>query len=163
MEHGNLLGFLMVPESLVYTTGTKLIHSELGHGAGHEAVDFVVETLPGMIKASLESVVGSTDTVSKSTIEEILVQCISGIDDHIKADLVNLFPGGPRQISELTDDEIKSIITDPETGNSYVKVLRARTGTTALVALVDPLKSLYVACLGDCEASKHLECTNEYI
>lgn len=163
MEHGNLLGFLMVPESLVYTTGTKLIHSELGHGAGHEAVDFVVQTLPGMIKASLKSAVGSTNTVSKSTIEEILVQCISGIDDHIKADLVDLFPGGPMQISKLTDYEIRNIITDPETDNSYVKVLRARTGTTALVALVDPLKSLYVASLGDCEASKHLECANEHI
>jgi len=163
MEHGNLLGFLMVPELLVYSTGTKLIHSELGHGAGHEAVNFVVETLPGMIKASLESAVGSTGTVSKFTIEEILVQCISGIDDRIKADLVNLFPDGPTQISKLTDDEIRNIITDPETGNSYVDILRARTGTTALVALVDPLKSLHVASLGDCEASKHVVYTNEHV
>jgi pyruvate dehydrogenase phosphatase len=146
----------MVPELLVYTTGTKLINSELGHGAGHEAVDFVVETLPGMIKDSIESAVGSTDAVSKSTIEEILVQCISGIDDRIKADLVNLFPGGPREISKLTDDEIQNIITDPKTGNSCVKILRARTGTTALVTLVDPLKTLHVASLGDCEASKHV-------
>jgi pyruvate dehydrogenase phosphatase len=153
----------MVPELLVYTTSTNLIHPELGHGAGHEAVDFVVETLPGMIKASLESAVDSTDAVSKSTIKEILVQCISGIDDRIKADLVNLFPGGPRQISRLTNDEIQNIITDPETENSYVKILRARTGTTALVALVDPLKSLHVASLGDCEASKHVEYTNEHV
>lgn len=147
----------------MYTTGAKLIHPELGHGAGHEAVDFVVETLPGMIKASLESAVGSTDAVSESTIEEMLVQCISDIDDRIGADLVNLFPGGPRQISKLTDDEIRSIITDPETGNSYMKILRARTGTTALIALVDPLKSLHVASLGDCEASKHVEYTNEHV
>src|SRR5882724_11074106 len=83
MEHGNLLGFLMVPELLVYTTCTNLIHLELGHGAGHEAVDFVVETLPHMIKASLESVVGSTDAVSNSTMKEILVQSISGIEDSI--------------------------------------------------------------------------------
>lgn len=116
-----------------------------------------------MIKASLQSAVGSTDAVSKSTIEEILVQCISGIDDRIKADLVNFFPGGPTQISELTDDEIQSIITNPETGNSRVEILRARTGTTAVVALVDPLKSLHVASLGDCEASKHVEYTNEHV
>ena len=107
-----------------------------------------------MIKASLESAFGSTEAVINSTIEEILVQCISGIDDRIKADFVNFFPGGPRQISKLTDDEIKNIITDPETGNSYVQIMRARTGTTALVALIDPHKSLHVASLGDCEASK---------
>jgi pyruvate dehydrogenase phosphatase len=136
--------------------------SELGHGAGHEAVDFVVETLPGMIKASLESAF-STEAVINSIIEEILVQCISGIDDRIKADFVNFFPGGPRQISKLTDDEIKSTIADPETGKSYVQIMRARTGTTALVALIDPLKCLHVASLGDCEASKHVEYTNRHV
>jgi len=123
-----------------------------GHGAGHEAVDFVVETLPGTIKAFLASAVGATDTLSKSTVEGILMQCISGIDDRIKTDLVNFFPGGPEQISKLTDDEIKSTIRDPHTGNSYVEIMRARTGTTALVALIDPQKSLYVASLGDCDA-----------
>src|ERR1700729_1112616 len=141
MELGNSLGSSMVPESLVYATSTRLTHSELGHGAGHEAVDFVLETLPGMIKASLESVIASTGAVFRSTIEEILVQCISGIDDRIKADFVNFFPGGPEQISKLTDDEIKDTIIDPETGDSYVQIMRARTGTTALVALIDPQKS----------------------
>jgi pyruvate dehydrogenase phosphatase len=122
-----------------------------------------VESLPSTIRASLESVVCSTDTILQSTIEEILVECITGIDDRIKADLFNFFPGGPMQISKLTDDEIKNIITDPETGNSYVQILRARTGTTALVALIDPLKSLHVASLGDCEASKHVEYTSWHV
>ena len=90
----------------------------------------------------------------------ILVQCISGIDDRIKADLVNFFPGGPEQIAKLTDDEIRSTIRDPETGNSYVQIMRARTGTTALIALIDPLKSLHVASLGDCEAGEHVEYIN---
>jgi pyruvate dehydrogenase phosphatase len=157
MELGNSLGYLMVPEVLLYITGTRLIHSELGHGAGHEAVDFVVETLPSMIKASLEAAVSSSDTVPKSTIEEILVQCISGIDDRIKADFISFFPGGPEQISKLSDAEIKDTITDPETGNSYVQIMRARTGTTALVVLIDPQKCLHVASLGDCEACKYTE------
>jgi pyruvate dehydrogenase phosphatase len=115
-----------------------------------------------MIKASLESAF-STEAVINSIIEEILVQCISGIDDRIKADFINFFPGGPRQISKLTDDEIKSTIADPETGKSYVQIMRARTGTTALVALIDPLKCLHVASLGDCEASKHVEYTNRHV
>ena len=39
----------------------------------------------------------------------------------MKADLVNFFPGGLEQISELSVDEIKSIIKDPETEYSYVQ------------------------------------------
>lgn len=110
-----------------------------------------------MMMASLASAVGAIDAVCNPVIEEILVQCISGIDDHIKADFVSFFPGGPEQISKLTDDEIKSTIEDLETGKSYVQIMRARTGTTALVALIDPLKSFHVASLGDCAASKHME------
>ena len=106
-----------------------------------------------MIKASLESAVDTPDTnLGPSMVEEILVKCISDIDDRIKADLVNFFPGGLEQISELSDDEIKSIIEDPETEYSYVQILRARTGTTALITLVDPSRSLHVASLGDWSA-----------
>ena len=110
-----------------------------------------------MIKASLESAIDTPDTnLRPSMIEEILVKCISDIDDRIKADVVNFFPGGVEQISKLRDDEIKSIIKDPETEYSYkVQILRARTGTTALITLVDPSRSLHVASLGDCEARKH--------
>ena len=113
----------------------------------------MLETLPGMIKASLESATDTPDT--NLEIEEILVKCISDIDDRIKADLVKFFPGGLRQISEPSDDEIKSIIKDPETEYPCVQILRARTGTTALIALVDLSRSLHVASLGDCEARKH--------
>ena len=120
----------------------------------------MLETLPGMIKAS--SAVGTPDTkLGPSMIEEILVKCISDIDDRIKADLVNFFPGGLKQISELSDDEIKSIIKDPETEYSCVRILRARTGTTALITLVDPSRSLHIANLGDCEARKHKNAVSE--
>jgi hypothetical protein len=109
-----------------------------------------------MIKASLESAVDTPDiNLGPSVVEDILVKCISDIDDRINADLVNFFPGGLEQISEMSDDEIKSIIKDPETENSYVQILRARTGTTALISLIDPSSSLHIASLGDCEARKH--------
>ena len=49
------------------------------------------------------------------------MKCISDIDDRIKADLVNFFPGGLEQISELSDNEIKSIIKDPEAEYTYVQ------------------------------------------
>ena len=36
-----------------------------------------------------------------------------------------------------------------------MQILRARTGTTALIALVGPSRSLHVATLGECETRKH--------
>ena len=56
-----------------------------------------------------------------STIKWILLKSISETDDRIKADLVNFFPGGLKQISKLTDDEINSIIKDPEMEYSCVQ------------------------------------------
>ncbi|KAK0205279.1 hypothetical protein DFS33DRAFT_1383174 [Desarmillaria ectypa] len=75
-----------------------------GHGAGHEAVNFVAETLPSMFKASLQT----------------LADCISDVDERVKADFLDFFPSRLAQISALNDDEIKEIITDPssETVNS---------------------------------------------
>ncbi|PBK66267.1 protein serine/threonine phosphatase 2C [Armillaria solidipes] len=117
---------------------------------GHEAVDFVAETLPGMVKAQLRTL----PSPSESAIEKTLVDCISEVDERIKADFLDFFPGGLAQISALNDDEIKEIIRDPssETGNSHVQLMRARTGTTVLVALISPSRSLYVASLGDSDA-----------
>lgn len=70
----------------------------------------------------MESEVDTPDTnLGPSMIETILVKCIFDIDDRIKADLVNFFPGGLEQIFKLSDDEIKSIIEDPETEYSYVQ------------------------------------------
>ncbi|KAK0469233.1 protein serine threonine phosphatase 2C [Desarmillaria tabescens] len=140
-----------VVEEWELASGTwKFISVFDGHGAGHETVDFVAETLPGKVKASLQTL----PSPSESAIEKILVDCISDIDERIKTDFLDFFPGGLAQISALNDYEIKEIITDPssETGNSYVQLMRARTGTTALVALISPSKSLFVASLGDCDA-----------
>lgn len=151
-------------EDWKFSNGTwKFIGVFDGHGAGIEAVEFVLETLPDMIKASLELAIDTPDIhldLEPSVIEEILVKCVSDIDDRIKADLVNFFPGGLEQISEMSDDEIKSIIKDPETENSCVQILRARTGTTALIALIEPSGSLHVASLGDSEA---LLCTRNLL
>lgn len=55
----------------------------------------------------------------------------------------------------MSDEEIKDVINDPETGNTYEEVLRARTGTTVLVSLMDPTNCLHVASLGDCDAGEN--------
>ena len=128
MELGNSLGSLMVPELLMYTTSMRLIYYDLGHGPCMKlAVDFIVETLPGMVKASLKSAVALTNAIFRSS-----------IDDHIKADFVDFFPGGPMQISKLVNDEIMNTIVNPETGNVYVQIMCARTGIIMLVTLIDP-------------------------
>lgn len=107
-----------------------------------------------MIKADLISALKSEQRLSDSAVAEILVQCISRIDDIIREEFMALFQGGNKPVDELSDDEIKSIIDDPRTKSSYVQIMRARTGTTAMVALIDPQNSLHVASLGDCEAGK---------
>ncbi|KAJ6617910.1 phosphatase 2C-like domain-containing protein [Mycena sp. CBHHK59/15] len=136
------------------TNGTwKFIGVFDGHGGGHEAVDFVVQTLPEMIKASLSSLASASDP-SQAAIRDILVESISGIDNHIKNSVESMFPGGVAQIAALSDEEIRHVMRDPETGESHEQVLRGRTGTTALVALVDPAKCIHVASLGDLLANR---------
>jgi hypothetical protein len=109
----------------------------------------VLATLPGVIKTSISRL--RVEDISDTSLEEILQTCIRDLDLRIQRDFVSLFPG---DISVLSDDDIRNAIRDPESpeGNSRVEVLRARTGTTALVALIDPGESIHVASLGDCDA-----------
>lgn len=83
----------------------------------------------------------------------------------IEADFTGLFPG-PGKMDDLSQKDIgedvrehmrerlRRAMRDPDSveGHSRAEVLRARTGTTALVALIDPKKSIHVASLGDCDA-----------
>ncbi|KAJ7734786.1 phosphatase 2C-like domain-containing protein [Mycena maculata] len=137
-------------EDWVLLTGRwKMLAVFDGHGAGTEAVDFVLDTLPATIQSAL-SVLRNQD-ISDMRIEELLTKCIRDVDMRIQNDLVSLLPGN---ISQLSDEDIRQAIRDPDSveGNSRMEVLRARTGTTALVALVDPKGSIHVASLGDCDA-----------
>ncbi|KAJ7223589.1 phosphatase 2C-like domain-containing protein [Mycena pura] len=145
-----------------------------GHGAGTEAVEFVLATLPATIKTAISRLPMEED-ISDSTLGEILRTCVRDVDMRIQEDFVSLFPA---DIGTLSDDDIREAIRDPESaeGNSRVEVLRARTGTTALVALIKPDQSIHVANLGDCDAvvgvegqsgwtsilSVHHNCTNEH-
>ncbi|KAJ7507077.1 phosphatase 2C-like domain-containing protein [Mycena galericulata] len=120
-----------------------------GHGAGTEAVDFVLGALPRAIRSAVCTI--SYAHISDTHLGEILRTCIRDVDMRIQNDFVSLFPG---DINECSDEDIRSVIRDPDSsqGDSRVEVLRARTGTTAIVALVDPKSSIHVASLGDCDA-----------
>ncbi|KAJ6588172.1 phosphatase 2C-like domain-containing protein [Mycena capillaripes] len=102
-----------------------------GHGAGTETVDFVLATLPPQIKSAL---------VSKWRTET-------------PAEFTALLPKA-NDIGDLSPEAIREALLDPDSneGHSRVEVLRARTGTTALIALVHPSNSIHVASLGDCDA-----------
>ncbi|KAJ7145381.1 protein serine/threonine phosphatase 2C [Mycena crocata] len=135
-----------------WTLGTgrwKMLAIFDGHGAGTEAVDFVLDTLPGMIKTAVTEL--AEQDISDSVLEKLLQKCIRDIDMRIQNDLVALFSDN---ISKLSTEDIRRAIRDPDSaeGNSRPEVLRARTGTTAIVALIDPKQYVHVASLGDCDA-----------
>ena len=77
-------------------------------------------------------------------------------DDTIAHDVLDLFGGFVDNLDNYTDAEIWAIINDQhEGGVNWRKARLCMYGTTALVALVDPdHKNLWVANLGDCQASE---------
>ncbi|KAK7007992.1 protein serine/threonine phosphatase 2C [Favolaschia claudopus] len=126
-----------------------------GHGAGIEAVEFVQTMLPFTIKDRLMAEVQKHQNavITNSKIAESLIESIRQVDEQIQQGILSLFPSNI-QLDDLSDDNIRSAILDPDSaeGNSRIEVLRAITGTTALVALVDPRGGIHVASLGDCDA-----------
>ncbi|KAH8834830.1 protein serine/threonine phosphatase 2C [Flagelloscypha sp. PMI_526] len=123
-----------------------------GHGAGVDCVDNVKDLLPLRIQSRLTKAVGSSiDDLAVSVLHKILVESISCLDDELKAGVTELFYGGETQLEELTDEAIREIVNDPQTGQGIPEIMRARTGTTALVALLSPNRQLVVASLGDCD------------
>ncbi|KAJ7030644.1 phosphatase 2C-like domain-containing protein [Mycena alexandri] len=125
-----------------------------GHGAGTEAVDFVLDTLPGEIKSALNLILNTLNeatSLSNELVEVALTKCMCDLDLRIQSDFTALFPD---EIERLSKEEISQAMRDPESseGHSRVEVLRARTGTTAIVALIDPKDVIHVASLGDCDA-----------
>ena len=59
----------------------------------------------------------------------------------------------------MSEEELKKVINDQESGGKvYKAVIRCMRGSTAIVSLLNPEKSdVWVANLGDCQASEHLQ------
>ncbi|KAF7343316.1 MFS transporter [Mycena venus] len=142
-----------------FKNGTwKLLAVFDSHGAGTEAVDFVLATLPDEVESALRSEFETAEDLdlSDEIVEEILIRCIRNVDLHIQNGFTALLPP-PSEIADLSQKDIEQALQDPNSdeGNPHVEVLRARTGTTALVALVDPKKVIHVASLGDSDAGQN--------
>ncbi|KAJ7599601.1 phosphatase 2C-like domain-containing protein [Mycena floridula] len=121
-----------------------------GHGSGCEAAEFVADNLPRMLKKSLEALIRvasdkNLNTPAGEEIRRILTETIHDIDERIKNDFLGLFG----DISTLSDAEIAASIADSDPERSRIEVLRARTGTTAVVALIHPTRTMHVARVGD--------------
>ncbi|KAJ7197000.1 phosphatase 2C-like domain-containing protein [Mycena pura] len=120
-----------------------------GHGTS-VTVDFVLNALPSIVQAALVSAVEESNSqpLGDDTVSKILSQALIGLDERIKNEFIALLPP---DIDALSDFDATVPLRDPH-GKPRIEVDRALSGTTATVALIDPLNRIHVASVGDCDA-----------
>lgn len=80
----------------------------------------------------------------------VLSEALVEFDNSIRAEFLDVFPGGVEAVEKLTDGELSDILDD---GFNHRLISRCIQGTTAIIALVDPTEqNLWIANLGDCQA-----------
>ncbi|THH16583.1 hypothetical protein EW146_g4080 [Bondarzewia mesenterica] len=130
-----------------------------GH-AGHATVDHAAQTIPAMVKHSLDAYLRSPSRTpfSPDRISNILSDVILRFDHSVTTEFLKLFPGGPSALQRLSSGQIKQVIDDRANGGRNMSAaIRCLEGSTALVTLTDPAKShLWVANLGDCQAGTRI-------
>jgi pyruvate dehydrogenase phosphatase len=141
---------------IVVVVNTDLI-SHSGH-LGEETVAHVAHHLPIIVEQFLQEFLYEkepTHQITPQFISGLFSRSITAFDDAIAGDILKLF-GGSDRLERYSDQEIREIINDQEKGgDNYKKARLCMYGTTALVALTDPEhENLWVANLGDCQASK---------
>ncbi|KAJ6461079.1 phosphatase 2C-like domain-containing protein [Mycena sanguinolenta] len=119
-----------------------------GHGHTTAAVDFVLETLPGMVQAGLLSALeeSNSESLPDFGVSKILSELLITLDDRIKNDFISLLPPD----NNLSGFDASVALRDAD-GRPCVEVERALSGTTATVALIDPSNRIHVASVGDCD------------
>ena len=134
-----------------------LIFFVIGH-LGDVTVEHVAHHLPIIVRDFLREANEATHAgkYSPESISDLFTKAILAFDDAIAHDVLDLFGGSVDNLDKYTDAEIREIINDQHLGGTnWRKARLCMYGTTALVALVDPdHKDLWVANLGDCQASE---------
>ena len=129
----------------------------IGH-LGDVTVEHVAHHLPIIVRDFLRDANEATHAgnYSPESISDLFTKAILAFDDAIAHDVLDLFGGSVDKLDNYTDAEIRQIINDQHLGGAnWRKARLCMYGTTALVALVDPdHKDLWVANLGDCQASE---------
>jgi pyruvate dehydrogenase phosphatase len=128
-----------------------------GH-LGDVTVEHVAHHLPIIVRDFLREANEATHAgnYTPESISDLFTKAILAFDDAIAHDVLDLFGGSVDNLVNYTDAEIQDTINDQhEGGENWRKARLCMYGTTALVALVDPdHKDLWVANLGDCQASE---------
>jgi hypothetical protein len=134
-----------------------LIFIWTGH-LGDVTVEHVAHHLPIIVRDFLREANEATHAgnYTPDSISDLFTKAIMAFDDAIAHDVLDLFGGSVDKLDNYTDAEIRKTINDQhEGGVNWQKARLCMYGTTALVALVDPdHKDLWVANLGDCQASE---------
>ena len=91
-----------------------------------------------------------TRTLAPDRMTALLTRAVSEFDDAITQSVHDLFPGGPDALSTLTPEDIARVVLVD--GATHPAISRCLTGTTVLIALLDPRRNFYVCSLGDCTA-----------
>ena len=135
----------------------KLSLQFTGH-LGDVTVEHVAHHLPIIVRDFLRDADPSVhlEGCSSQAISDLFSKAIIAFDDAIAHDVLDLFGGSIENLAEYSDAQIRDVINDQHLGGAnWRKVRLCMYGTTALVALVDPdHKDLWIANLGDCQASK---------
>jgi pyruvate dehydrogenase phosphatase len=124
-----------------------------GH-LGHETVDHVLQTIPSTIRESLQFVLNSCSSplLSADIVSKILSDALLNVDNSIRSEFLRLFPDDVDTLRHMTDSQIREVLSGGMDGFNRKLALRCTQGTTAIIALTDPWKNLWIANLGDCQA-----------
>ncbi len=89
-------------------------------------------------------------------ISRVIQQELTSIDNLLRDDLLNLFPGGEEQLEGMSDKDFQDLATKWKTdGPDHTReVVSCVRGSTVVLALIDPpFENLWVANLGNSFAS----------
>ncbi|KAF9060895.1 phosphatase 2C-like domain-containing protein, partial [Rhodocollybia butyracea] len=130
-----------------------------GHG-GSEAAEFVVNELPQRLKDLLATELNQSPQfhLDDTAIARLLTKAITEVDSRIADDFRLLLP---ENFGQIAAGDVVSDLKDPASvdGSPRIEVLRALSGTTISIALIDPSKAIHVANVGDCDV---FLCTNTH-
>ncbi|KAF7318074.1 Serine/threonine protein phosphatase 2C [Mycena chlorophos] len=119
-----------------------------GRGGFGGRVDFVVESLPSMLRAALGAAVDQSHSdLTDHAIEKIVACVLADVEERIMTDFLALIPAASGQ----DNSDIAACFRDAS-GELLPAVQRVLSGTTVSLALVDPSSRVHVFSVGDCDA-----------
>ncbi|KAI5124089.1 hypothetical protein M0805_000904 [Coniferiporia weirii] len=122
-----------------------------GH-LGYELSEYARQAMSGFIHQALSAALsGDSVTVAPQAISAALKEGIEAFDKSLYDNLMSRLP---TNFAEMSEEELKGIINDQESGGKvHQAIIRGIQGSTVIIALVDPAReNVWVANLGDCQA-----------